>query len=71
MNDVTAFGGRECQGFCDNSSLITKKRDIGHWGEGVSKIIKTCVTSFMDDPLIDIYDIDFSFQRIIENGNLE
>ena len=52
-NDVTARS-RVCQGFCK----CIKKRDDG-WR--VSKIVQSCVTSFMDNPLIminfaDIWD---------------
>ena len=44
MNDVTALGGRRYPGFCDDN---TQKRDDGRRG---SKIIKSYVTSFIDDP---------------------
>jgi hypothetical protein len=46
INDVTALGGTGCQGFCTKSLLLKSVT----MGEGVSNIIKNCVTSFMDDP---------------------
>jgi hypothetical protein len=48
-NDVTAVGRRGYQGLCDNitKALLLKSVTMG---EGVSKIIQNCVTSFMDDP---------------------
>ena len=51
INNVTALGGREYQGFCDNSTkaLVVKSMTIG---EGVYKIIKNCVTSFVDDRFV-------------------
>jgi hypothetical protein len=47
INDVTALGGG-VSSICDNSTkaLLLKRMSIG----GGSKIIKNCVTSFMDDP---------------------
>ena len=48
MNDVTVLGGRG-QGFCDdNAKALLKRVTMG--GGGGSKIVKNCVTSFMDDP---------------------
>ncbi len=45
-----ALGGKEYQGIWDNStySLVLKRLTMV---EGVSKIIKNCMTPFMDDPL--------------------
>ena len=49
INDVTVLRGRG-QGFCDSitKNLFIKSVTIG----GGSKIIKYCVTSFMDDPFL-------------------
>jgi hypothetical protein len=46
INDVTALGGRRYQGFCDNSA-----KSVTMW-EGVSRIIKNYVTSFIDNPIV-------------------
>ena len=50
MYDVTVLGGGG-QGFRDNS---TKALVITHatMGDGGSKIVQKCVTSFVDDPLL-------------------
>ncbi len=50
MNDVTALGGRGYQRFCDNSTKALLIKSVT-MGEGLSRIIKNCVTSFIDDPL--------------------
>ncbi len=52
INDVTALGERGYQRFCDDSTkaLLLKSVTKGG-GVNVSKNIKYCVTSFMDDPL--------------------
>ena len=49
INDAIALWGRRYQGFCDNSTKALALKSVKNGG-GVSKIIKNCVTSFMDDP---------------------
>jgi len=41
--------GRGYQGFCDNNSKAQVLKSMT-MGEGISKMIKNYVTSFMDDP---------------------
>jgi len=48
LNDVTVVEGRGYKIFCDGNTVLVLKRVT--MGEGVSKITKTCVTSFKDDP---------------------
>ena len=49
INDVTVLGGRGYQGFRDDSTIALVIKSVT-MGDGVSKIIENCVTSFMDDP---------------------
>ena len=46
INDVTAFGWVGYQGFCENSNEALVFKSVMA-GEGLSKIIKNCVTSFI------------------------
>jgi hypothetical protein len=58
INNVTALRGKGYQWFCDNciKALVIINVTMG---ERASKIIKNCVTSFMDDP--------FSFRKARQN----
>jgi hypothetical protein len=51
INDVTALGGSGYQGFRNNSTEVLVPKRVT-MGEGVSEIIKDCMTAFMDDPLL-------------------
>jgi hypothetical protein len=64
INDATALGWMGYQGFCDDSAiaLVIKKHD-----EGVSKIIKYCVSVFMDDPLGQWFTTFIGWRHIFES----
>ena len=49
VNDVTVLWGRGYQGFCDDSTKALVLKSVT-MGEGVSKIIKNCVTSLRTTP---------------------
>ena len=40
--------------FCDNNTMALVIKSVQMW-EGGLKIILPCVTSFMDDPLVQLY----------------
>ncbi len=44
------FRGEEVKDFCDNSTKASVIKSV-MIGEGGSKHVQSCVTSFMDDPL--------------------
>ena len=50
INDVTGVGGGS-QGFCVNCTKVSIIKSVT-MGEGGSKNVIYCVTSFMDDPLL-------------------
>ena len=50
INDVTALGGGESQGFCDDSTKTLVIKNVTMC-EGGFKIVRNYVTSFMDVPL--------------------
>ncbi len=52
VNDVTAFGGRRYQRFCDGSTEALVLNRVTMDGEGVMKFFEIYVTSFMDDLLV-------------------
>jgi hypothetical protein len=53
INNVTTLGVgvKGYQGFCDNSTIALLLKTVTMEG-GVSKIIKNCVKSFIDDPKV-------------------
>ncbi len=44
---VHGLRGRGCQGFCNDSTDSTNRRD--NMEEGFTKLIENCVTLFIDD----------------------
>ncbi len=49
INDVTVLGQGGGLGFCDNSTTALVIKCVTK-GERVSRVVKNCARSFMDDP---------------------
>ena len=66
MQGRVVVSGRRNRGFCDDSN----EQFSWQWGKGLSKIVKNCMTSFMDNPRAKLISIGCFLVNQLKHTNL-